>query len=122
MAFKNSFTQKKVEFKEVVQYALLPEDVSRVVAYLAEPSDVLEAMEQLAMTGYEVAIQRNEKHENFSVCLKGVSPECVNAGKWLYGNGKTLSGAFCSAAFKHFEIFKQGEWKQREVKQDYDVS
>lgn len=119
---KNSFTQKRADFKEVIQYALTPEEAPKVVAYLGTAKDILEAIEILTLQGYEVAIQRNEKHENFSAAIKGVSFDCVNAGKWLYGNGKTIEGALCSACYKHFVVFSQGEWKQRTVTQDYDVS
>lgn len=115
MAIHNAMQVKMAEFKAVVQAPLLPGEVPKVMGYLATPETLFEMLEILASTGYEVSLRHDKKRKNHSVCIKGAAADCLNAGLWLYGNGETLHNAFCSALYKHFEIFQQGRWEDRDT-------
>lgn len=110
------------KFEEVIQCALLPDEVDKVVAYITTADDILELMEVLASQGYEVTFRYDALRKNYSVCVKGAITGCVNAGKWLYGNGDTSLTAFCSAFYKHFEIYKQEKWTHRSTGSSLGVS
>lgn len=113
---KNAAQQSVAPFLAVVQYTFMPEDIPNVVGFVEDGMSVMDALDILGTTGYEVSVRYDKQRESWSVCLKGADRECVNAGKWMYGNGNTLQLAYCSAFYKHFVVFKQGEWKGSEAK------
>ena len=110
MAVKNAHQRQVAPFLAVVQYTFMPNDAPLVVAYITTPEQILEMVEVVGQTGYEISQRYDKTRESWSVCLKGADRDCVNAGKWMYGNGETLHLAFCSVMYKHFEIFGQKEW------------
>lgn len=110
MANKNALQRQVAPFLAVVQYTFLPEEAPKVQAYITNEKQVFEMLEILGSTGYEVSMRYDSVRDSWSVCLKGADRECLNAGKWMYGNGKSLHLAFCSALYKHFEVYEQREW------------
>lgn len=111
---KNAMSRQIAPFQAVVQYTFLPEDAPLVLAYITEENQIFQMLEILGETGYETSQRYDPTREQWSVCLKGVERDCANAGKWMYGNGDSLHLAFCSVLYKHFEVFKQKEWKGSE--------
>jgi len=113
MAKKNAAYNKTASFQEVIQCSFMGKEADKVVGYIATPEALIDMTEILTSTGYEVSVRFDPVRENYSVCLKGVSEDCPNAGLWLYGNADTLLDAYCSAYFKYFEIFEQKKWVAR---------
>jgi len=115
MAIHNAMQVKYAEFKAVIQAPLLPDEVPQVMGYIATGEQLFELLDVLVQTGYEVSCRQDKKRKNFSVCLKGASIDCINAGLWLYGNGESLHMAFCSALYKHFVVYSQKKWEDRDT-------
>jgi len=113
---KNALQNQVAPFLAVVQHTFMPDEVPTVMAYLPDDKSILDGLENLGLTGYEVSARYDKQRESWSVCIKGADRDCVNAGKWMYGNGGTLQLAYCSAFYKHFEVFKQKEWTGSEAK------
>lgn len=107
---KQDNSRKLASFEAVIQYTFLPDQASEVIAYITSAVEILDLKLILLDTGYEVSQAYNPDRKNFSVCIKGIDKACVNAGRWLYGNGDTLHLAYCSAFYKHFVIFEQKVW------------
>ena len=114
MAPSNS-SRNTAKFEAVIQYTFLPDVISEVKAYVTSAVEVLDLIAILVDTGYEVSQAYNPDRKNFSVCIKGILPGSVNAGRWLYGNGDTLHLAFCSALYKHFVVFEQNAWNANQT-------
>lgn len=113
MAIHNAMQNKTASFQAVIQCSFLPDEPKKVVGYIASPDQIIEMIEIVGLTGYEISIRHDKKRENWSVCLKGVSTDCVNAGLWLYGNGESQHMAFCAVFYKHFELYAQERWQDR---------
>ena len=113
MAIHNAMQNKTVPFKAVVQCTFLPGEPDKVMGYISSDADILRGVLEMTLQGYEITIRWDPKRKNYSVCLKGVTDTCANAGKWLYGNGETLQLAYGSAFYKHYVIFNEGEWNDR---------
>jgi len=113
---KSPASQAVAPFLAVVQHTFIPEDIPLVVAYVTDEAHLFQMLEILGSTGYEVSQRYDKSRESWSVCIKGADRDCTNAGKWMYGNGETLNLAYCSALYKHFQVFKQGEWRGSEAK------
>jgi len=113
MVINRSTRQYNATFKAVIECPLQENEVPLIPKYLPAAQDLIEAEDMLAMTGYEVSYRYNPKHDNYSVCIKGVMSDCVNLGYWLYGNGESVQMAKRSAYWKHFELFRQAAWSDR---------
>lgn len=109
MAKKQSRTI--VVCSEVVQIALLPEHVENIDSYLIKIQDLMYQVLQLTEDGYSINIQYDPDMGTYSVRLAGITPDKVNTGKLLYGNGESVELAFVSIWIKHFLVSNGSRWE-----------
>lgn len=104
--------QKKqtVTCDEICQIPLTPDLVEEAVSISVKTDDIFPSIMGLCQEGYSLQIMYDQERYTWSVRLAGISPECVNAGKMLYGNGDELSLAFASLYVKHFLVSKGKIW------------
>jgi len=95
---------------EIVQIALSPEMVDQAISLSAKMDTVMPAVFALCEQGYSLQVLYDSERELWSVRLAGISPECKNAGKMLYGNGEGLQEAFASVYVKHFLVSDSQIW------------
>jgi len=100
---------------EIVQFALLPDEVDAVVALKFDAKEVLDGMCLLLEKGYEVVINQNTFQGGYSVCVRAVWSENPNAGKAMYSNAETPEMAMQVALFKCFTIANGGVWRTQSL-------
>jgi len=91
-----------VSCDEICQIALTPELVDQAISLSVKTDKIIPEIMGLCQEGYSVQILYDSDRESWSVRLAGISPDCVNAGRMLYGNGEELELAFAALYVKHF--------------------
>lgn len=95
---------------EICQIPLTPEYVDKALSLVVKVDEVVAKIMALCQEGYSLQIMFDDDRETWSVRLAGISPDCANSGKMLYGNGDELSLAFCALYVKHFLASEGGTW------------
>lgn len=99
-----------VDCRIVVQVSLLPDMVANANDMLVNIQDIIGDVMSLTTVGYSVTCSFEPLTGQYTVRLAGIHKNCDNAGKLLYGNGKTIEHAFVSVYLKHFLASKGGIW------------
>lgn len=103
--------QPTIKAHTVVQLALTPDVISKAETLVHEMDNVLIALLDECMKGYSLTVQYDSDQQQWSARFAGIRSECVNAGRLLYGNGKSATYALLSLYMKHFLVAKGGVWQ-----------
>ena len=91
---------KQAKFQKVVQLALLPGDVERIMAWNIQPEERFTLMEILHHEGYSIETSYDQVADQWSCCIKGKYERNVNAGMYIYGNAPDYWTAIDVALWK----------------------
>lgn len=112
---KNGESPIHVKCTEVVQIALLPEDVENAKSLILEPLDLLLAIMEAAKDGLSLTIMYDTSEEKWTARFAGYIAGKPNSGKLLYGNGQTPLLAVASLYVKHFLKSNGGSWESSQT-------
>lgn len=107
---KKATLRQAVPATEVVQLALTPEIVQSLTSEVVRTEDVLDSLMPALVEGYSLTLTYDHDKQQYTARLAGVDKACVNAGKLLYANGKSVTYALLAIYGKHFLVAGGGIW------------
>lgn len=103
--------KRAINYKAVIQMALLPNDVEHIVKVSGEDFGLCwRQLVEVVGEGYKLSLQYDESRKLWGASIFCTDPDSPNAGFMLYANGGTPELALCGLWYKHVILADKSFW------------
>jgi len=80
----------------------------------ATSADTFTLLDEMALDGYKVTVNWDERNSCYSCFITGTGSSCPNYGFILSGRSDNTMEALGIALYKHIALFKRGKWPEKD--------